>query len=96
MQTKQQKLMASIWKSSSIIFLLTGLLFSCGGTKKLNEFDIADGYQVSGLNNEMDVAFHSINDSITNLVIKINPDDLLFSKTQMEVFMVFTVHTKKE
>jgi len=82
MQTKQQKLMASIWKSSSIIFLLTGLLFSCGGTKKLNEFDIADGYQVSGLNNEMDVAFHSINDSITNLVIKINPDDLLFSKTQ--------------
>ena len=74
--------MTSIWKSSSIIFLLTGLLFSCGGTKRLNEFDLADGYQVSGLKNEMDVAFHSINDSITNLVIKINTNDLLFSKTQ--------------
>lgn len=75
--------MKSIWRNS--IFLLTGIiLFCCRGPQRLNEFDLADGYLVNGLQYEMDATFHSLNDSISNLLVKINPNDLLFAKTESD------------
>lgn len=65
----------------NIFICVSTLLISCGGLKRLNEFDLADGYQVNGLKHEMNVAFHSLNDSTTTLIVRINPKELLFSKT---------------
>ena len=74
--------MKNIWKNSILILVIT-LLFGCKGTQRLNEFDLAKNYQIKGFQHEIDASFHSINDSITELIVKINPEDLLFSKTKI-------------
>lgn len=72
--------MKSIWRSS-VIIILSFFLNGCLNSKKLNEFDLADGYQVNGLQYEMDASFQSLSDSISELVINISPNDFLFVKT---------------
>ena len=74
--------MKGIWKNNIILFLSTLLFFGCSGTLRLNEFDLSKDYQVDGLLYQIDFSFVSINDSISSANIQINPNDLLFSKTQ--------------
>lgn len=73
--------MKSIWKNSIIAAFLV-FLIGCGGSLRLNEFDLADGYQVNGLKYEMNLSLESLNDSLSNLEVQINPNDLLFTKTE--------------
>ena len=72
-------LIINIWKNC-IFLILSILFFSCSGPLKLNEFNLADEYNLDGLKYEMNCSFQSLNDSTSNLIIQINPNDLLFSK----------------
>ncbi len=72
--------MKSIWKISLLV-LGSVILFSCSGAKRLNEFDLADNYEISGLEYTLDASFESLNDSISQVIVKINPNDFLFTKT---------------
>ena len=73
--------MRNIWRNS-LVGLITLVILSCGGPKRLNEFDLADSYEVSGLEYKMDASFESINDSISRILVKVNPNDFLFAKTK--------------
>ena len=72
--------MKNIWKNSVFLFICW-LLTSCSSALRLNEFDLSNEYQASGLNYELNVSFQSINDSISSALVQIDANDLLFSKT---------------
>lgn len=73
--------MRNIWRNS-ILVLICSILLSCGGFVRLNEFDLAKGYEVTGLRYEMNLSFLSLNDSLSLLSVLIDPNDLLFAKTE--------------
>lgn len=80
------KLMKKIWKINLICIILV-FLVSCGGPLRLNEFDLADSYQKNGLRYEMNLSFESLNDTISNLEVQINTNDLLFAKTESSKYL---------
>ena len=86
MQKQQNKLMKNTWKIS-LILVLGLFIFNCRGPLRLNEFDLAEGYQVNGLQYELNSSFFSLNDSITELSVVIKPSDLLFAKTKTDNYI---------
>jgi len=85
-QKQQNKLMKNTWKIS-LILVLGLFIFNCRGPLRLNEFDLAEGYQVNGLQYELNSSFFSLNDSITELSVVIKPSDLLFAKTKTDNYI---------
>lgn len=70
------------WKIS-IVLLITAII-GCSGPKRLNEYDFAESYQANGLKYNYSTNVQSINDSITELHVKVDPNDFLFSKSEGE------------
>lgn len=70
--------MRNIWK---INILPVIILFSCGSSNHLSEFDLSETYESDAHQYKLSTSFHSINDSISELWINVNPSDFLYTKT---------------
>lgn len=70
--------MRNIWK---INILPVIILFSCGSSNHLSEFDLSETYESDAHQYKLSTSFHSINDSISELWINVNPIDFLYTKT---------------
>jgi|TARA_B110000259_G_scaffold159482_1_gene182517 GWxTD domain-containing protein len=70
--------MRNIWKISILPVII---LFSCGSSNYLSEFDLSETYESDAHQYKLSTSFHSINDSISELCININPNDFLYTKT---------------
>ncbi len=78
--------MTNILRNSTYI-VISLILFGCFGSKRLNEFDLAESYEISGIEYTLEASFESLNDSISQAKVKINPNDFLFSKTKTNNYL---------
>lgn len=78
--------MGNILKNS--FFLLLGIvLIACSGSKSLNQVNLAENYIKSEVDLNFETNIHNMNDSISNLHLFFDTDQLLFSKNSENQFI---------
>lgn len=77
--------MKNIWRISSTVIAVVTLI-GCLGTKKLSDLDFAENYNMTGLKYYLTANFTAESDSISQIIVTIDPNDLLFTKTNDDAY----------